>query len=127
MTNVRRYLTPSSRSIGEGGTGSIGTIHASTEASLRHASNSQPACTECPPTIRRDATTTATRRACGRESCIRPRCLALSGCKAYAARQRKQARISELLLTIGRRGAVAAVRESLDVCAYRIEITPPQH
>src|SRR4030095_2790265 len=127
VTIVRRYLTPSSRSIGAGGTGSIGTIHAATEPSLRHASSSQPACTECPPRIRRDATTTTTRSGFGREFCIRSRCPGPNGVQGTRRQTTKYARISELLLTIGRRATVAAVRERLSVCAYRIEITAPKH
>jgi hypothetical protein len=36
-------------------------------------------------------------------------------------------RISERVLTVRRRAAIAMVRERVSVCAYRFEITPPKH
>src|SRR5262245_56858994 len=59
---VRRYLTRKAAANGSGGTGLIGTSLALTLWSPCQASSSRCACTACPPRIRSEAATMATRK-----------------------------------------------------------------
>src|SRR5580765_632554 len=117
VTIVRRYLIRRSRCNGAGGTGSIGTIRASTRGSPRQPSSILCACTDLPPRIRSEATTTAIRRGGGRESCIWPRYL---GADWVQGTRRHHERRPEIGSRVSQRGVPASLYST-----YSFEIRPP--